>query len=67
MKISYSMLTHNEDESLLRLIDFIVEHKDEEDEIEYKKETKQKQGNKRKDPAGDVLQGLGVLDSTILR
>ena len=33
MKISYSMLTHNEDESLLRLIDFIVEHKDEEDEI----------------------------------
>ena len=33
MKISYSMLTHNEDESLLRLIDFIVDHKDEEDEI----------------------------------
>ena len=33
MKISYSMLTHNETESLLKLIEFIVKHKDEEDEI----------------------------------
>ena len=33
MKISYSILTHNEDESLQRLLEFLVEHKDEEDEI----------------------------------
>ncbi len=33
MKISYSMLTHNETDSLYKLIEFIVEHKDEEDEI----------------------------------
>jgi glycosyltransferase involved in cell wall biosynthesis len=33
MKISYSMLTHNETDSLLELIEFVVEHKDEEDEI----------------------------------
>ncbi len=33
MKISYSIMTHNEDESLLELIQFIVKHKDEEDEI----------------------------------
>ena len=33
MKISYSLLTHNEDESLLKLLEFLVEHKDEEDEI----------------------------------
>ncbi len=33
MKISYSMLTHNETDSLLKLIEFLVEHKDEEDEI----------------------------------
>ena len=33
MKISYSILTHNEDESLLKLIEFLVKHKDEEDEI----------------------------------
>ena len=33
MKISYSILTHNEDESLQKLLDFIIEHKDEEDEI----------------------------------
>ena len=33
MKISYSILTHNETESLLKLIEFIVKHKDEEDEI----------------------------------
>jgi glycosyltransferase involved in cell wall biosynthesis len=33
MKISYSMLTHNETDSLLKLIEFIVKHKDEEDEI----------------------------------
>ena len=32
-KISYSILTHNEDESLLKLLEFLVEHKDEEDEI----------------------------------
>jgi glycosyltransferase involved in cell wall biosynthesis len=33
MKISYSILTHNEAESLMNLIDFLVEHKDDEDEI----------------------------------
>ena len=33
MKISYSILTHNEDESLLKLLEFLVKHKDEEDEI----------------------------------
>ena len=33
MKISYSILTHNETDSLLKLINFIVKHKDEEDEI----------------------------------
>ena len=33
MKISYSILTHNETESLLELIEFLVKHKDEEDEI----------------------------------
>tara|TARA_B100000287_G_scaffold65626_1_gene57188 strand:- start:1328 stop:1948 length:621 start_codon:yes stop_codon:yes gene_type:complete len=33
MKISYSILTHNETDSLLNLINFLVEHKDEEDEI----------------------------------
>ena len=33
MKISYCMLTHNETSSLMELIDFIVEHKDDEDEI----------------------------------
>ena len=33
MKISYSILTHNEDESLQTLLEFLVKHKDEEDEI----------------------------------
>ena len=33
MKIIYSILTHNETDSLLKLIEFIVKHKDEEDEI----------------------------------
>jgi len=33
MKISYSILTHNEDKSLLKLLEFLVKHKDEEDEI----------------------------------
>ena len=33
MKISYSILTHNEDKSLLKLLEFLVQHKDEEDEI----------------------------------
>jgi len=33
MKISYSILTHNETDSLMKLIDFLVEHKDEDDEI----------------------------------
>ena len=33
MKISYSLLTHNETDSLLKLIEFLVKHKDEEDEI----------------------------------
>jgi len=33
MKISYSMLTHNETDSLQALLDFLILHKDEEDEI----------------------------------
>ena len=33
MKISYSVLTHNETDSLLKLIEFLVKYKDEEDEI----------------------------------
>jgi len=33
MKISYSILTHNETDSLLKLIEFLVKHKDKEDEI----------------------------------
>ena len=33
MKISYSILTHNETDSLQQLIDFLVINKDEEDEI----------------------------------
>ena len=33
MKISYSILTHNETDSLSRLLQFLIEHKDEEDEI----------------------------------
>ena len=33
MKISYSILTHNETDSLMKLIYFLVKHKDEEDEI----------------------------------
>ena len=33
MNISYSIMTHNEDESLLKLINFITENKDDEDEI----------------------------------
>ena len=33
MKISYSILTHNETDSLQKLLSFLIEHKDEEDEI----------------------------------
>ena len=33
MKISYSILTHNETDSLMELIDFLTIYKDEEDEI----------------------------------
>ena len=33
MKISYSILTHNETVSLMKLINFLLEHKDKEDEI----------------------------------
>ena len=33
MKISYSILTHNESDSLMKLIDFLVKYKDDEDEI----------------------------------
>ena len=33
MKISYSLLSYNKDESLLKLLEFLVKHKDEEDEI----------------------------------
>ena len=35
ISISYSILTHNETDSLLRLIDFLIDHKDEEDEFLY--------------------------------
>ena len=33
MRLSYSILTHNETDSLLKLIEFLVKHKDDEDEI----------------------------------
>jgi len=33
VKVSYSILTHNEDESLQKLLEFLVKHKDDEDEI----------------------------------
>tara|TARA_R100001443_G_C3354452_1_gene177605 strand:+ start:1483 stop:2103 length:621 start_codon:yes stop_codon:yes gene_type:complete len=33
MKISYSILTHNETDSLLDLVNFLMKHKDDEDEI----------------------------------
>ena len=33
MQLSYSILTHNETVSLMKLIDFLLEYKDEEDEI----------------------------------
>ena len=33
IKISYGILTHNETDSLVELLDFIIKHKDDEDEI----------------------------------
>ena len=33
MQLSYSILTHNETDSLMKLIEFLVKYKDEEDEI----------------------------------
>jgi glycosyltransferase involved in cell wall biosynthesis len=33
MKLSYSLLTHNETDSLQKLLDFLILHKEEEDEI----------------------------------
>ena len=33
MKISYSLLSYNKDESLLKLLEFLAKHKDKEDEI----------------------------------
>ncbi len=33
IKLSYAVLTHNETDSLLKLIEFLVKHKDENDEI----------------------------------
>ena len=46
MKISYSILTHNETESLEKLLQFLVDHKDSEDEIvildDYSTNTKTK-------------------------
>ena len=33
MKVSYAILTHNEDKELKKLLDFLIKHKDEEDEI----------------------------------
>ena len=33
MRLSYSILTHNETDSLLKLIEFIIKYKDKEDEI----------------------------------
>ena len=33
MKISYSILTHNEDDTLMKLLEFLVKYKDDKDEI----------------------------------
>ena len=33
MKVSYAILTHNETDSLQKLLDFLIKRKDEEDEI----------------------------------
>ena len=33
MKVSYAILTHNEDKELKKLLDFLIKHKDEDDEI----------------------------------
>ena len=33
MKVSYAILTHNEDKELKKLLDFLIKHKDEGDEI----------------------------------
>ena len=33
MKVSYAILTHNEDKELKKLLDFLIKHKDEQDEI----------------------------------
>ena len=33
MKVSYAILTHNEDKELKKLLDFLIEYKDEDDEI----------------------------------
>ena len=33
MKVSYAILTHNEDKELKKLLDFLIKYKDEEDEI----------------------------------
>ena len=33
MKISYAILTHNEDKELKKLLDFLIKHKDKKDEI----------------------------------
>ena len=33
MKVSYAILTHNEDKELKKLLDFLIRYKDEEDEI----------------------------------
>ena len=33
MKVSYAILTHNEDKELKKLLDFLIKYKDEKDEI----------------------------------
>ena len=33
MKVSYAILTHNEDKELKKLLDFLIKYKDKEDEI----------------------------------
>ena len=47
MRLSYSILTHNETDSLLKLINFIMEHKDEEDEIVILDDYSDNEKNKR--------------------
>ena len=40
MKVSYAILTHNEDKELKKLLDFLIKYKDKEDEIIHTKDLK---------------------------